>query len=1352
MATACRVTPRVKTPQGTFEPSNLHQDLMDMFDDAKIVNATWAATRKLNLSARQDMMKDANGEVTVESLIGKTDVGTTITDERIAEGLNRIHSQDNPKVGVEGMMSVARDCVRFDQRGELEGRVTAEVKVTDEGSRMEYVPYPQDAEGQTRLRERKSNETLDEVLRNKLGEWGIEVGALTEAEEASGIEGMIDFTASRRAAEGAAAMIRLAKGEVGQAALTEEFAHLAVAGLADKDADIKRTLTALEKNDDLVKEILGDKYEAYNEAYKGNKTKLIHEAAGQILRDALKREHEIMNRPQASRFSNLWNRFVTAIKNFFKNLSASELDKAIMEARGNMMHVADKILSDECYKELDFSDLAEGLEKLFAIGNINDDTPAKKQARLKDIVERMIRDNKARMRMIPAFLNIKKKGKLRRYDYLKILDTNMKGLYENGEYYSAMYQYILNAARDLHYRWQTFDEKYQKATIIGKLSIIKNINDMIDVYTNVLADVSQEVEILREEATTTGNQDMLDVVADFDKILNGGETTFITHVVNGTKVTTQMQMPGLSALIQNCRNKIGTHSMSAFLQFAQKFVPINNIIVPNGGEAYGKKGGEEVTLEDQLQRNPEEGLLSKYLLSAALSNNMLVQTFQRILNQVQLEVREDMLTYQKRLQELVLKLEKSGVRNQDWMFARDKNGKLTGKYIDENSVEYSRLSKAQKEFYQNVIDIKRELDSMLPYEVRELLNAPKIRKDFLEQIERTDKSAFKAISEYLKGEFSVTSDDEYMLQNDKLLISYNNQKLRMVPIRFLKFAEDEDSQNMSLDIVATLGRYAQMCCNYSKMTRVMMALEVGRGLAKQGFTTKEVVKVNDKGERVRVYEDKEQRGINPKDRTMSRIDDIMEMGYGFNSVNATATIMGKNISISKIGQNLMALTAANQYMMSVNAAVQNGITAQLQIVGSIIGHKYFNLNDITWAQSMCASHLPTLFSDVFKRVPNSKVSLFVEKFNVMMKDHHERFNRTGAKRFAKSETLYAGTTMTEFHANMAISLAVAHRTKLKDKNGHEINLWDAMEVVDMATKYKREALRLRALGEDIKAQKIEDNISKHPEWKNSENKFMVVKEGVTTLDGQVVDDDYIHNITRRMMHVSHVFNGVYNSEDRAHWQRYIGGQMLGMYRKWIAPAWHRRLNGLNFSLDDQEWDEGFYRTAARVSYLRVKALFDKTTAAQIKGTKLQDWELRNLKTAAFEIGMWVVALGLKALMSGYKKKNRKSFLWNTLYYYVVRTSSELSSMNPVGMVNESVKILQSPSAVLSTINSTFGLIGCLFNPYTWGVGRDKEAFVQTGRYKGLSKLERAFVKSPFLPFSSQYMAFRHPEDAVRFYE
>lgn len=1337
MALACRVVPKVKNKQGEMVNSQLHQDLGLFISDIETRNQLWNIAHSQEFrDAHPDLATDSNGEVTVEDLLGKTSAGEAVSDEQLASGLTEMNSHRKSDATTEGVQRMTRQAAEINEKSAVKDRVVATATVDQTSSKIAFSPKTEET---TRVAEKATKGlALHDKMARMLEQNGISVERLTEAEESAGIDGVTDFSATRNAASGFSVLIRLAQGKRGEQALTEEGCHFAVAVSMGQDANVDRALSQLRKNDALVKEVLGDGYEKYRERYKGDKEKLVHEAAGHILMNVLETENKIDEMKEAGRYKSLWRRMKDAILNFIKRFKSTEVERMLHETELSMKPLARQILDDSFYATPNLSPEIEKLGKLFALSE-------EQKADLSDKSNRLIREMKSRMRQIPGWVRANAKarsGGLNEGYYTKLQDAvnSMSSFTASGKSLASIELYLQSATEQLLYNLKTFEQRYGKAkTEEGKAHILNNINIACKTYARVAADINDILDELEKNITSP------DEKASLDRIKG--------YLFGYTNQATDETIPGIFALTRQCRSKIAKPMMICFVDYIKNFIPLDNIIVPRGGEAYGIKGGNIVDIVEQIKNSPEIGSLDYWVLGASLSNSFPVQVFQRMVNVFKLKIRQEYKEYQKKLQELTLKLEEAGYSNQEFMFERDSEDKLTGSYIKNDSDEYKALDPAQKEFYDAVIEIKKELDDMLPSNMRRLLNAPKIRKDMLEHIQ-SDSTVPEMIKEKLYESFNFTSDDEYGLSKDTTLCDYDGNEIRVIPIRFLQFAPGEDSQNISTDVANTMSYYAQMCTNYSLMSRLMPAMEIGRTLMEEGSSISTRIERDEEG---KIHEEtsKRTRGESNGDRTLDRINDILESElYGFKMEHVETEILGRRVSVTKLGQKLLALTAASQYMLSPAAAIQNDITAQIQAALASSEKKYFNKEDLLWAHGVFSEKLIDMFSDIGARYPASKIALFSELMNVMQKDEHSPFNQKGAQRLSGSD-LYCLTTSTEFHANMVLALATAHRTKLKTADGSDINFWDALEVVDMATKYKRDAARLRRDGYAQKADELEERIRKHPEWTNSENKFLLLREGVTKADGtefsfkDMKHTSDLENLIRRSMHTSHMLNGIYNSEDAAKWQRYIGGSMLGMYRKWIAPMWYRRINGLNYSLDEQEWTEGYYRTLFRVGYYRAKALFDKELAQQIKGEKLSEMEKTNIHVATREIGLFIVLLATAALLKSYKKKNR-SFAYNMTYYFTARTVSELSSVTPMGIPTESLRIFQNPSAVLPTIANIFGLAGAVFNPTTWGFSDD--AYIKSGKYKGLTKLERAAIKAPFLPGVKQWISFLNPEDAVKFYE
>lgn len=1337
MASVCRIIPKVKNKNGELVDSQLYQDLGLFISDTDVRGQLWSvAHSKEFMDTHSDLNTDNNGEVTVEDLLGKTDALSLVSNGSLVSGLNELHSFRQTEASVDGVMTMAKQANEINEKSPLKESVTA--IVTNENGRSK-VTFTTKTDESTRASENMiKGVTLESKMRSWLEKNGIAVDYLTEAEESAGIDGVTDFSAIRNATSGLSSIIRIARGVRGEMALTEEGSHLAIGAVMGRDANVDRALNILRNNEEIAKEVLGDEYEAYYQRYNGNKEKIAHEAAGHILLNQLRGQFAADEMKTAGRYKSLWSRMKDAILNFFKRFTSSELDRMHKEAELSLQTVARRILDDSFYVTPDFSEEAKALGQLFALSK-------EQQESLDDKSKRLVAYMRSQMKQIPSWVRqsaLQRSNGLNEGYYSTLKDNSLLMAEYTKKHKSllAIDLYLQATSEDLAYQLKSFVDRYDKAkSTEGQAYIINHINDLCKSNAHVIADITEMMEDLKKNASTNEEKQSIDRI---EKYLYGY-----------TNQTTGETIPGMNELIARCRGKVTKFMMPTFLSYVKKFIPIDNIIVPEGGKAYGTKGGGMVTLEQQILSSEDVGALDHWLLGASLSNNFAIQSFQRMLTIHRLKIRNEAIEYKKRLQELTLKLEEAGYHNQEFMFERDKEDKLTGYYIKNDSDEYKALSKEQKEYHDAVMEIKNELDRMLPSNMRRLLNAVKIRKDTLEHLQ-SDKTLGQVVKEKWHDAWNITSDDEYSLEKDLAMVDYVGNEIRVIPIRFLQFAPGEDPQNMSTDIANTLSRYAEMCCNYSIMSRIMPVMELGRTLMANGRSTKTMIKVDKDGVEQEIVSSKI-RGEDVGNNTLDRLNDILESElYGFKMEHVETTVLGEKVSVTAIGQRLLALTAASQYMLSPAAAIQNDITAQLQAALSASQKKYFNKDDLMWAHRTFSTHVMDCFADIGSRYPASKIALFSELMNVMQKTDYNPFNQKGLERFSGSD-LYGLTTSTEFHANMVLALALAHRTKLKAKDGTEVNFWDALEIVDMETKAKRNVKELRRDGRNKEADALEDKIAKHPEWKNSENKYLVLMEGVTKADGSefsfrskdTVTD--LEKLTRKSMHISHMLNGIYNSEDAAKWQRYIAGSMLGMYRKWIAPMWYRRVNGLGYSLDEEEWTEGYYRTLSRVAMYRAKALVDKEYAQKIKGKELAEWEKKNMRNALWEIGMFVALSATAALLRANKKKHR-SFAYNTLYYFTARTVSELGSMTPVAAPRETMRILQSPSAVLPTANNILGLAEAVVNPTTWGLTDD--AYIKSGKYKGLTKLERAAIKAPFLPGVKQWISFLNPEDAVKFYE
>lgn len=156
-------------------------------------------------------------------------------------------------------------------------------------------------EKQTKLLESTRN-----AITKQLEKMGIGVGALTEYESNVGIDGLevngvFDPQATTRTANGLVELIRIAQGNKGLQALPEEFAHLVDAALKGTNNPIYDRLTALLKNEEVVKQVFEQEepgsYDRYFGIYKGNIDQIADEARAKLIAKHILRNEEIKSSP-----------------------------------------------------------------------------------------------------------------------------------------------------------------------------------------------------------------------------------------------------------------------------------------------------------------------------------------------------------------------------------------------------------------------------------------------------------------------------------------------------------------------------------------------------------------------------------------------------------------------------------------------------------------------------------------------------------------------------------------------------------------------------------------------------------------------------------------------------------------------------------------------------------------------------------------------------------------------------------------------------------------------------------------------------------------------------------------------
>jgi len=149
--------------------------------------------------------------------------------------------------------------------------------------------------------EAKDKEILGAVntaIGKQLEAMGVGIGVLQEFQD---VKGVFDPQGAKNAATGLVELIKVAKGERGQKAIPEEYAHLVDTILKQQGSPIFDRLTNLLSTPDIIEQVFEREeqgsYEAYMALHKGDMDMMAAEARGKLIARHIIKNEEISKSP-----------------------------------------------------------------------------------------------------------------------------------------------------------------------------------------------------------------------------------------------------------------------------------------------------------------------------------------------------------------------------------------------------------------------------------------------------------------------------------------------------------------------------------------------------------------------------------------------------------------------------------------------------------------------------------------------------------------------------------------------------------------------------------------------------------------------------------------------------------------------------------------------------------------------------------------------------------------------------------------------------------------------------------------------------------------------------------------------
>jgi hypothetical protein len=1343
MGKSCSIIPKIKNKNGELVDSRLYKGLLSFTkNDRSRTNDIYLRTKTDAFAAEflPGMQLDENDEPLISSLFTNTNIKNVISELEILEQLNKEigHFKKNSKevktwpITTENWHILSKECRKFNNYSEFRNDYYADIVVTKEQNNSENSFYTiQVFKGKQqnvpRLHKISYNESLYEKITDLLSHYGVSIGALTDLEERMGINGVTEFDKAKNIAEGTVELIRLAKGEKGKKALPEEFAHFVIEAMGN-DPLTNRLINYL-VNNNLVQEILGDEYTTYKTAYKNDEYKLAKEAAGKLLAKHFLNNETTDKKP----YKNILERVISAVKNFFSKIKASDIQRAMLETDKEFSTFAKDILGGRLDDKIKLSNIHTS-EKFFNL----DDRINRDKVLLQSIIDTELKR-----------LKIYKQRNNTHFDVSQTLFINTleMALDENNEI-EGIYIYLSKALKtlsDLSTKLAMLNGE-TSSTINDKAKVLRDIKNYLHSYISIVSDIRS-------------------ALLDEEKFADNRYGAKIREAVN--QVTN---------LVEDLRSDYIKYSMPLFVDFIKPVIG-DSIEIP-----FGKWKGKKFTTEELLKEaNRDISIFDRWLDSMAESSDVINRVLDQKVKTAKSNARLATIDIQKQLQAATVKLKQADYSNQDWMFEKDEEGNLTGEYIsqidnaafkkamgemftklrekygihpmgqdalnfarerqawfEENmeyiddkrmpkvskyaSKEFRELSAAQKEYYETIMEIKRSLDNLIPEDYTHLTNAVKIRKDLIERVKASKdvKDGTKQIWENIKDDFIRRSDDEGF--GDKAAVKdFEGRAVQTLPVYYTKLKEGESANDISTDIVSTLTAYAAMANDYNQLSQIVDILEVGRDILRG----REVTQTQGDKELVEKFRVDGRKIVNKltksgdKTQFMQRINDFFEMQVYGRYLADEGTFGNSKIDKGKVYNFINKATALSTYALNALSGISNIATGTVMMrIESFCGEFFTESNTLRGDRNY-AQALPEYLAQIGSSVKTSKLALWDELFNVMQDYEQEtrdlHFNRSRFAKLFNSSSLYFMNNVGEHWMQNRTSLALADAYKMKSPDGKIVSLWDAMEVVYTDPNNKELGAKLQ------------------------------VKQGYTKEDGTEFTKDDIIKFSRRSAAINQRLHGIYNQEDKSAIQRLGIGRMAIMFRKWIKPSLNRRFAEGMYNYDLDAWTEGYYRTAGRFMWQLAKDLKAAEFNISTRWNELSGTEKANIKRALTEVAHYLAIVCILGLID-WDDQDDRPWLAAMAEYQLRRLKTEVGVLLPgPSMVREGLRIVQSPAAGINTIEHMLDLTA-LLNPANY---MDE---IQSGRYKGHSTAYKSFFESPLVPMNKTIYRGLHPEEGVAFFK
>lgn len=1238
---SCIYTPKKK---GTNIASPLFKELLYITDNNRdLAIPLWALSQDSALLKVLNL--DPNTEPSATQLLkALSSVDSLLDNKSYLRYIN--HAENTENIEFDNFSQALNNAIIINSRY---NNITSEIGVKDNKFFVKAVNS--DVVTNKKFAEYIALNSLNNKLKNYMKQLGFAV------EEVANLEspGMFSPLNATTNAEELKNVIKISKDIEGQKALSEEFSHLLLEGYS-KHPIFKRLIQQM--TPEMVELVLGDQFEQYNKQYNSNTLLLQKEAAAKIL------GQYIINREglnDSVRY--ISERAFDIIKNTFSKGDIKTVDGFVSSLDTEIQNFLDQMNSDIVSIPL-FSQKA--VLKSPTLYNLN-----KKVTTLLDIVKESEEVSAKRGKLLSLKNKEGKLDKKTAIAWSKIQNAIKTKQYEKGCLESV--NYFLNdcnIVKDRLFNLQkSIEGKSLSASSLKRsVSILLDIETIIDGYRPILKTLGtlKYRDDLIEETNKETIEKISEVALEAEDVLN--------H---------------LESLHKDLRFGTLYNFYSTFWK--------NDIKVHRGKEEI------TVTLEDVLNSNfGDTSAFARMVCSMQDLSDPLLQLMDIAYKHVA-TLRDQKTTELSRKIALIQKkyTEATGSRDVSFMYARDDQGKLTGMLISDRDfvkfykdkadylaylkqtetdetiisvklknwvfkntelVTWSKYSKerlpkkelypsnaldnlnqAQRDYYDNMIALKKEIEVYIPNKNTHLYRAVQKRATTFDNVTRGN---VKGVVNNLKSSFVTTVDDteygeEYLDKGKWVIRDFAGNQVQKVPIFYTTFLEDPTLIDTNFSEALLI--YGQTAYNYHVMHNLADIMELTHSLAQD----RKIIK-HEGGkklfERFR-FKDKafqkdfaiEGRDSKMIERVRSYIDTNL---YNKKKLPSNVTVGNKKLNTGKIGDMLLQYGSLVTIGFNLFSGLTNIVAGAFQNFVESVGKEHFSFKSFIKANILFFKNINALISDAFVMdTKNNKMLLYLEKMdaleNFQSYVHDSGFNKGIIKKTLNKFSPYFLQSLGELYlrAIPALALGIENQVTIDNK---VTSVYDAFSIEEK--EYTMET----------------GDVGKYKELQLPKNALMA--------DGTTFDEDTFTQFKNISQYVTHGAQGAYNEVDRGDLNRYFLGRAVIQYRQWMPAMFTRRYGETRTNVLLSKEEEKTYRTMLKFVTNSVIDLMHLKFNFITNFNNLSKHQKANMRKGMVEMGVYAVAsilLGMKGF-----DDDEDPGVKNLIKLIAMRAKTELGGLTP----------------------------------------------------------------------------------------